>query len=92
MALRVGPYTFSDVIYDEPSDVLYATIGRLAESRREQTPEGHLWHFDERGRFRGITLMSPREQLERQGAVYVSLPTGELERVQGAELELRTRS
>ena len=32
--------------------------------------------------------MSPREQLERDGAVFVSLPTGELERVQGIELEL----
>ena len=89
MALRVGPYTFSDVIYDGPSDVLYATIGRLHSSRREPTPEKHVWHFDDRGRFRGITLMSPREQLEREGAVYVSLPTGELERVQGIELELR---
>ena len=89
MALRVGPYTFNDVTYDGPSDVLYATIGRLPQSRREPTPEKHLWHFDDRGRFRGLTLMSPREQLERDGAVYVSLPTGELERVQGIELELR---
>jgi hypothetical protein len=89
VALRVGPYTFSDVIYDGPSDVLYATIGRLSQSRREKTPEEHVWHFDDRGRFRGITLMSPREQLEREGAVFVSLPTGELERVQGIELELR---
>jgi hypothetical protein len=89
VALRVGPYTFSDVIYDGPSDVLYATIGKLSQSRREKTPEEHLWHFDDRGRFRGITLMSPREQLEREGAVFVSLPTGELERVQGIELELR---
>ena len=89
MALRVGPYTFSDVIYDGPSDVLYASIGKPAQSRREKTPEEHLWHFDDRGRFRGLTLMSPREQLERDGAVFVSLPTGELERVQGIELELR---
>jgi hypothetical protein len=89
LALRVGPYTFSDVTYDEPSDVLYATIGRLSQSRREKTPEEHLWHFDDRGRFRGITLMGPREQLEREGGVFVSLPTGELERVQGIELELR---
>lgn len=92
MALRVGPYTFSDVTYDGPSDVLYATIGQLPQSRREPTPEQHLWHFDDRGRFRGITLIGPREQLERQGAVLVSLPTGELERVQGIELELRRAS
>ena len=89
MALRVGPYTFSEVTYDGPSDVLYASIGTLNWSRREQTPEEHVWHFDDRGRFRGLTLVCPREQLERDGAVYVSLPTGELERVQGIELELR---
>lgn len=89
MAIRVGPYTFRNVTYDGPSDVLYASIGELPRSRREPTPEEHLWHFDDRGRFRGITLMGPREQLERDGAVYVSLPTGELERVQGVELLLR---
>ncbi|MGI8461405.1 MAG: hypothetical protein ACR2OC_07185 [Solirubrobacterales bacterium] len=89
MSLRVGPYTFNEVIYDGLSDVLYATIGALAKSRREPTPEQHVWHFDDRGQFRGITLMSPRERLERDGAVYVSLPTGELERVQGIEMEMR---
>jgi len=90
MALRVGPYTFNDVTYDGPSDVLYASIGQLPESsRRERTPEHHVWHFDDRGRFRGLTLVGPREQLERDGGVFVSLPTGELERVQGIDLELR---
>ena len=89
MAIRVGRYTFSDVVYDGPSDVLYASIGDLPSSRRESTPESHIWHFDDRDRFRGITLMSPREQLEREGAVYVSLPTGELERVQGVDALLR---
>ena len=87
--MRVGPYTFSDVSYDAPSDVLYASIGELPSSRRERTPEEHLWHFDDRGRFRGLTLMAPREQLEREGAVHVSLPSGELERVQGIDLLLR---
>ena len=87
--MRAGPYTFNEVTYDAPSDVLYASIGELPSSRRETTPEGHLWHFDDRGRFRGLTLMSPREQLEREGAVQVSLPTGELERVSGIELLLR---
>ena len=87
--MRVGPYTFSDVSYDAPSDVLYASIGELPSSRRERTPEEHLWHFDDRGRFRGLTLMGPREQLEREGAVHVSLPSGELERVQGIDLLLR---
>jgi hypothetical protein len=86
--MRVGRYTFDEVVYDAPSDVLYASIGKLESSRRQATPEEHLWHFDEKERFRGLTLIGPREQMERQGAVYVSLPTGELERVQGIDAML----
>jgi hypothetical protein len=33
--------------------------------------------------------VEPRSQLEREGAVYVSLPSGDRVRVQGIELELR---
>lgn len=85
MSLRAGPYTFSHVTYDPPSDVLYAAIGRPGPGRRVQTPESHYLRFDDRDRFSGITFMNPREQLEREGAVYVSLPEGDRVRVQGVE-------
>ena len=89
MSLRAGPYTFSHVTYDPPSDVLYAAIGRPQPGRRVQTPESHFLRFDARERFSGIVLMNPREQLEREGGVYLSLPEGDRVRVQGVEAFVR---
>jgi uncharacterized protein YuzE len=89
MSLRAGRYTFSHVTYDPPSDVLYAAIGRPRPGRREQTPEEHYLRFDSRGRFAGIIFMNPREQLEREGGVFVSLPEGDRVRVQGIEAFVR---
>ena len=85
MSLRAGRYTFSHVTYDPPSDVLYAAIGPPRPGAREQTPESHYLRFDGRGRFSGIILMSPRQQLEREGGVFVSVPEGDRVRVQGIE-------
>jgi hypothetical protein len=85
VSLRAGPYTFSHVTYDPPSDVLYAAIGPPGPGSREPTPESHYLRFDGKGRFSGIILMSPRAQLEREGGVYVSLPEGSRVRVQGIE-------
>lgn len=90
MSLRAGPYTFAHVTYDAPSDVLYAAIDAPRPGSRAETPEAHLLRFDERGRFFGITLVNPREQLDREGGVYVSLPSGERVRVQGAEAVIRS--
>jgi uncharacterized protein YuzE len=87
--LRAGRHTFRDVTYDAPSDVLYATIEEAPTVRRERTPEGHVVSFDERGRFTGVALMNPRAQLEREGSVSLTLPTGERERVQGIEAAVR---
>ena len=92
MSLRAGPYTFDHVTYDAPSDVLYAAIGGPRPGRRQDTPEAHLLRFDELGRFFGITLVAPREQLDREGGIYVSLPSGERVRVQGAEAAIRSGS
>jgi uncharacterized protein YuzE len=89
MSLRAGRYTFSHVTYDPPSDVLYAAIGQPRPGRRVETPESHFLRFDDRDRFTGIILMDPRAQLERNGAVYVSLPEGDLARVQGIEAFVR---
>jgi uncharacterized protein YuzE len=89
VSLRAGPYTFTHVTYDAPSDVLYATLTGPRAGTRTQTPEQHLLRFDERGRFFGITLVNPSDQLAREGAVYVSLPSGERVRVQGAEAAMR---
>ena len=90
MGLRVGRHNFAYVTYDAPSDVIYAKYDGSPSARREPTPEAHVWLFDERGRFHGIALMEPRERLARDGAVYVSLPSGERERVVGVEFAVRS--
>ena len=89
MSLRAGPYTFSHVTYDPPSDVLYASIGRPRPGRRVPTPESDYLRFDSRDRFTGMIVMNPRGRLERDGAVYVSLPQGDRVRMQGVEPVLR---
>ena len=87
--MRTGRYSFPYVTYDPPSDVLYARISTAEAALRERTDEGDTWTFDEAGRPTGIIVMEPRERLERDGAVYVTLPTGERERLQGVEAAMR---
>ena len=89
MGLRVGRHNFAYVTYDASSDVIYAKYDGAPSASRELSPEEHVWLFDEMGRFHGIALMEPRERLERDGAVYVSLPSGERERVVGVEFTVR---
>lgn len=90
MGLRIGRHNFSYVTYDASSDVIYAKHDGAPSARREPTPEQHVWLFDEDDRFHGVALMEPRERLERDGAVFVTLPSGEQERVTGVEFTVRS--
>lgn len=87
--MRSGRLVFTNVVYDPPGDVLYARLSGAPTARRERSPEGDTWTFDEEGKPTGVTVMEPRERLERDGAVYVTLPSGERERLQGVEAALR---
>jgi hypothetical protein len=89
MAVRIGRHTFNYSTYDPPSDVLEVGVEGPPTGRRERSPEDHIWRLDDDERLIGITFMNPRAQLERDGAVYITLPTGERERVAGAERLLR---
>jgi uncharacterized protein YuzE len=86
--MRGGRYSFSQVTYDAPSDVLYARLADADVVRRERTDEGDVWTYDEGGRPIGVIVMEPRHRLERDGAVYLTMPSGERERLQGVEAEL----
>jgi uncharacterized protein YuzE len=90
MAVRIGRHTFKYTTYDPPSDVLEVGVEGPPVGRRERSPEDHVWRLDEDDRLVGITFMNPRRQLEREGSVYVTLPTGERERVAGADRLLRS--
>jgi hypothetical protein len=89
MGLRIGRHNFSYVSYDASSDVIYAKRDARASARRQPSPEEHVWLFDSEDRFHGVALMEPRERLERDGAVWLTLPSGEHERVAGVEFAMR---
>ncbi len=91
MGLRVGRHNFPYVTYDASSDVAYAKFDDSPSARREKTPEEHVLLFDEDDRFHGIALMEPRERLERDGAVFISLPDGSYERVVGVDFTVGKR-
>lgn len=87
--MRAGRHSFPQVTYDPPSDVLYARLSSGETASRERTEEGDVWTFDAIGRPTGVIVMEPRERLERDGAVYLTLPSGERERLQGVEAAMR---
>jgi hypothetical protein len=87
--VRAGRHTFPLVTYDGPSDVLYAKLSDGDEASRERTEEGDVWTFDDSGRPIGVIVIEPGERLERDGAVYLTLPSGERERLQGVEAAMR---
>lgn len=89
MGLRIGRHNFAYVTYDAASDVIYAKRDASPSARRELTPEEHVWLFDAEDRFHGVALMEPRERLERDGNVHLTLPSGERERVVGIEFAVR---
>ena len=62
------------------------SLGPRADLR---SPENHVWLFDADDHFHGVALMEPRERLERDGAVLLTLPSGERERVVGVEFAVR---
>jgi uncharacterized protein YuzE len=87
--MRSGRFSFPYVTYDPPSDVLYARLNQAPDVSRRRTEEGDLWTFDGDGRPTGVIVMEPRERLERDGAVYITLPSGARERLQGVEAAMR---
>lgn len=90
MSIRAGRFTFTHVTYDAPSDVLYAAIDVPRPGTRAETPEADVLRFDESGELFGVILNNPRERLERDGAVKLTLPSGDLVRVQGIEAAIRS--
>jgi uncharacterized protein YuzE len=88
--MRSGRYSFSFTTYDPPSDVLYARLTDAHEASRRRTEEGDVWTYDADGRPTGVIVMEPGRRFARDGAVYITLPTGERERLQGVEAAIRS--
>jgi hypothetical protein len=88
--MRAGRHSFAVVTYDPPSDVLYARLSSLAAASRERTEDGDVWTFDDGGRPTGLIVNEPRRRLDRDGAVHVTMPGGERERLHGVEAAMRS--
>jgi uncharacterized protein YuzE len=75
MNVKVGPYDFDRVSYDESGDVLYLRAGASRPAARTlATPEGHAVRFDDAGQVIGITIVNAKWLIERDGKVTLSVP------------------
>ncbi|HET6571929.1 MAG TPA: DUF2283 domain-containing protein [Solirubrobacterales bacterium] len=75
MSATIAGITFDRVEYDANADVLYLHVG--APSRAvdyDETPEGHAARFNCDGELVGLTLVRPKQLLERDGALHVTIP------------------
>lgn len=73
--IKIGPVTFDHADYDAEHDVLYLHIGEPVAGDGEETPEGHVVRFSPRtNRIVGLTIISPRFILERDGQLTVTMP------------------
>lgn len=73
--IHLGPYTLAHVVYDAEADVLYMAIDepRPAHDSAE-TPEGHIVRYDENYSVIGVTVVSAKWWLEKEGEIKVTFP------------------
>jgi uncharacterized protein YuzE len=73
--MKIGDWVFDEASYDADADVLYLSIGKPRRAVGEQTPEGHVVHFDEETEeFCGVTIIGVQEILAENGSVDVTVP------------------
>jgi uncharacterized protein YuzE len=75
MTVTIDNLTFDRVDYDAAADVLYLHKGDPSTAVDfDSTPEGHALRFNAAGEIVGITLVSPRHFLDRDGKLEITLP------------------
>lgn len=75
MSIHIAGISFDNVFYDAPADVLYLHVGDPHTAVDfDESPEGHALRFDAEGRLVGITIVSPRHFLERDGKLVITVP------------------
>jgi len=73
--ITIGLVTFEHADYDAEHDVLYLHVGEPEVGVGEDTPEGHVIRYaPDTDRIVGLTMLSPRYMLERDGKVTVTMP------------------
>jgi uncharacterized protein YuzE len=80
VAVTIGGIEFDNVFYDSEVDVLYLHVGEPETAVEfDGSPEGHHTRFDRNGDLVGLTILSPRWLLDRDGKIVVTLPDRVLE-------------
>ena len=75
MTVTIDNLIFDRVDYDAAADVLYLHKGDPSTAVDfDSTPEGHALRFNAAGEIVGITLVSPRHFLDRDGKLEITLP------------------
>lgn len=75
MSVTIDNVIFPYTSYDADGDVLYLKTGVPDNAVEcDSTPEGHALRYNAEGELVGITLVSPRHWIERDGKVMVTLP------------------
>lgn len=73
--MTIADIGFDRVQYDTEADVLYLHVGDPSRAvDYDETPEGHAARFDCDGELVGLTLVRPKQLLERDGALHVTIP------------------
>jgi uncharacterized protein YuzE len=73
--LKIGPVVFDHANYDAENDILYLSVGEPEPGEAEETPEGHAIRYAPgTNRIVGLTMLSPRLILKRDGRLKVTFP------------------
>ena len=75
MQVTIGSLTFDHARYDPAGDVLYLHVGQpRSAAYSDETPEGHVVRYGESGDVIGLTLISAKRFLDRDGEIVVTMP------------------
>jgi hypothetical protein len=75
VSIKIGSIVFDHASYDAENDVLYLHVGEPKVGVGEETPEGHVIRYAPgTDRIVGLTMLSPRYMLKRDGKVTVTMP------------------
>lgn len=75
MTVTIADIEFDRVEYDADADVLYLHVGDPSRAvDYDETPEGHAVRFDREGELVGLTLVRPKQLLERNAELRVTVP------------------
>ncbi|MGH2978863.1 MAG: DUF2283 domain-containing protein [Solirubrobacterales bacterium] len=86
MQVKIGNLTFDHARYDSAGDVLYLHVGEPRPAAySDETPEGHVVRHDDSGNVIGLTLISAKRFLDRDGEIVVTMP--ETQHVPAAAVE-----